>query len=68
MAIFNLSEVFGFLKDDMGRARGKKKERAANDELARSYVERFVQARTRKSDFELVLADLKADKRLSVAT
>jgi hypothetical protein len=67
MAIFNLSEVFGLLKDDMGRAQGKKKERAVSDELVSSYVERFIRAGTRRSDFEVVLADLKADRRLAAA-
>jgi hypothetical protein len=66
MAIFGLSEIFGYPKDDMARAK-RKKERGVNDELVGMYVERLKRAGRDRPDFELALADIRADKRLTAA-
>ena len=66
MAIFSLGDIFGYPKDDMPRAK-RKKERAGSDELVHVYVGRLKQAGEVRTDFELVLAEIRADKRLTAA-
>jgi len=65
MAIFGLSEIFGYPKDDMAKARGQKKERIVNDKLVDDYVARLARAGEQRPVFEVVLAEIKADDRLT---
>jgi hypothetical protein len=68
MAIFSLSEMlFGSTQDDMARARAQKKDKAANDELISSYVERLTRAVERRPEFETVLSEIKSDSRLAAS-
>lgn len=66
MAIFSLGEVlFGSQKDDMARARAQKKDKAVNEALVSSYVERLVRIADRRAEFEAALSDIKSDEHLT---
>jgi hypothetical protein len=66
MAIFGLGEIFGFPKDDMAKARGQtKKKPVPNDKLVDGYVARLVAVGDQRPMFEVVLAEIKADERLT---
>jgi hypothetical protein len=65
MAIFVLSEILGYPKDVMAKARGQKKERVVNDKLIDDYAARLIRAGVQRPVFETVLADIKTDNRLT---
>lgn len=67
MAIFGLSEIFGFPRDDMAKPRGQKKQRVVDDGLVDDYVARLVRAGGQRPAFEVILAEIKADDRLKAA-
>jgi hypothetical protein len=62
MAIFRLAEVFGQLRDDMGKARKKADERAVA-----GYVSRLTSAKADRPLFETILAEMEADTALASA-
>lgn len=66
MAIFGLSEVLDYFKDDMARTRGQRKVAEADDGLLDGYVNQLVAA-IDKTSSDAVLASLRDEKRLSVA-
>jgi hypothetical protein len=65
MAIFSLSEIFGYPKDVMSKARGEKRETVVNEKLVDDYVAQLVRAGAQRPVFEPVLARIKADDRLA---
>lgn len=67
MAIFGLIDVFEHLKGDMAKARSIKKVPSDNSALIDNYLDRLLAAKTDRAQFEPVLAELKADKRLKSA-
>ena len=65
MAIFALTEIFGYPKDVMAKVRGQKSERVVNEKLVDDYVAQLVRAGGQRPVFEPVFAKLKVDDRLA---
>jgi predicted amino acid racemase len=65
MAIFSLSEVLDYFKDDMARNRGQSKVADTDDRLLNGYVDQLVRAVDKPSS-DAVLESIRDDKRLSV--
>jgi hypothetical protein len=66
MSILSLTGVFGYLKDDMAKARARKSQ-VLDEGLIGEYADRLVRAKTDRDGFEYVFAELKADSRLKAA-
>jgi len=63
MSILSLTGVFGYLKDDMAKARARKTQ-VLDEALIGEYVDRLVRVKIDRDAFEYVFAELKADDRL----
>jgi hypothetical protein len=63
MSILSLTGVFGYLKDDMAKARARKSQ-VLDEALIGEYADRLVRAKIDRDAFEYIFADLKADTRL----
>ncbi len=67
MSIFSFTEALGTLKGQMAKSKGRTKQNVQDEALVTSYSNRLTRSGSNRPVFEVILAELKADPRLTAA-